>query len=128
MLQTEGKESGMSRNEIVRNIYQLPPEERLDYAVEVIRELTGDGGEYAMFVNEYNMSDIRARVCAALLQQAPKVVARSGLALFLSDNASPKTVDAHICYINKALGEKWIKNKWGVGYYVEGEPPEPREK
>lgn len=122
----------MSR--VVDDVMNQPPEERLGYAIEILRQLCADDVEIIRHYRvAFGMPPQEARVAHFLAQRADRVC--SPETIFMAcwphlSNTQVKTIDVYICKL-RARGFK-IETRWGAGYEMSAEEasrvlPKPRE-
>lgn len=112
---------------VIKQITDLPQEDQLDYAIEVIRALVNDD---ITVLAQLRAKGISAKPAGILLALG----ARPGTALTkeqlfnhlypLDSDAEMKIIDVFVCKLRKILGKDVIETIWGQGYRMTPEKAE----
>ena len=102
------------------DIFSLPSNERLGYAMEIINTLTGSGGEDQMFFSSFGLTNSQKQVAAMLNNNPARTLTREMIymALYGGDgDVDMKIIDVFICKIRAKIPD-WIETVWGAGYRI----------
>lgn len=107
-------------------IMDLPQEERLHYALDLLEQFTGDGdrGQIAWLRRHFGLSKAKARVLLALNAAYPRMMTHEGILQCLprgaeDDYQSNNLASVYISHIRAALakaGGPGVELIWGQGY------------
>lgn len=91
---------------LVRRVLDAPEDIRLEVALDILRDLEGDGEQVTGAVcATFGVSRTPARMLALLLRRRGQPVSRGALAAFacMDPDIVPKVVDSHVCALRKKL-------------------------
>lgn len=102
------------------DLLSLPAEERLEYALDIIEEITGTKKKSLWWVMEnYGLTKTEAQLFLMLNNNFPRIVSIEALynTIWGDTDAAPEIVRVYVCKM-RSKGLKIITH-WGVGYSVE---------
>lgn len=100
-------------------IMALPEGERLDYALQLLEDLTGDQMALASLAERYRLSATEAKVLAVLDRSFPRMVSRDHLFVSCWGYESPvedKIVDVYLAKLRRKIGRDRLETRFGQGW------------
>jgi hypothetical protein len=101
-------------------VMAYPPEDRLDVALMLLDELSGEDRLFAALMRRFGLTALEARLIGAISVRAPAVATKQAIyAAIYGDACGPdlKIIDVMICKIRKKMPGV-VSTAWGRGYYL----------
>jgi len=101
-------------------VMAYPPEDRLDVALMLLDELSGEDRLCAALMRRFGLSKTEARVVAVINARAPAIATKQVLYAAIygdSNDVDPKIFDIYISHIRKKM-PGLILTAWGRGWFM----------
>ncbi|MEO1208432.1 MAG: winged helix-turn-helix domain-containing protein [Cyanobacteria bacterium J06638_20] len=112
---------------VIKQITDLPQEDQLEYAIEVIRALVNDDVTVLAQLRAKGISTKPAGILLALGARPGTALTKEQLFNHLyplDSDAEMKIIDVFVCKLRKILGKDVIETIWGQGYRMTPEKAE----